>query len=142
MEILITLGLLVIVGSTVSFLSINTFRGDSFRSEIDAIGTALQNARANSLNNLNQKRHGVAFNPGGARGYVIYEGVDYANRDTTKDINIESTYDVTFDVSAPTEVAFDQLSGNANYSGDIKILDPNRGLTLLISINHEGKISW
>lgn len=141
-EILITLGLITIIGTLVSFVSINTFRGNAFRSEVSVIGTALQTARANSFNNINQKKHGVAFNQPGVTGYVIFEGNDYVTRDSMKDINLESSYEVDFDITSPTEITFDQLSGNANYSGEIKIIDPTRGMSVVISINHEGKISW
>ncbi len=141
-EVLITLGILAIVGTTFSIIDINNFRGDSFRSEVSTIGTALQTARANSFNNINQKKHGVAFNPSGINGYVIFEGNSYADRDTTKDVVINPTYTVVFAVSAPTEITFDQLSGNANYNGNIVLTDPQRGVTAIIQTNNEGKISW
>jgi prepilin-type N-terminal cleavage/methylation domain-containing protein len=79
-EVLITLGLIAIVAVIVSVVDINNFRGDSFRTEVSTIGTALQTARANSFNNINQKKHGVAFNPPGVTGYVIFEGDNYTNR--------------------------------------------------------------
>ncbi len=142
MEVLITLGLIAIVAIVVSVVDINNFRGDSFRSEVATIGTALQTARANSFNNINQKKHGVAFNPGGFNGYVIFEGGTYATRDTTQDIFIASSYALSFSPSSPTEVTFDQLSGNANYNGDITLTDPQRGVSTVININNEGKIAW
>lgn len=142
MEVLITLGLIAIVAIVVSVLDINNFRGDSFRSEVSTIGTSLQTARANSFNNINQKKHGVAFNPGGFSGYVIFEGNTYSTRDASKDILLPASYIVTFSPASPTEVVFEQLNGNANYNGDITLTDPQRGLSLVININNEGKIAW
>lgn len=142
MEVLITLGLIAIVAVVVSVVDINNFRGDSFRSEVSTIGTALQTARANSFNNINQKRHGVAFNPAGVSGYVIFEGNTYATRDTTQDILIASSYIVNFSPASPTEVVFDQLKGDANFNGDITLTDPQRGVSAVININNEGKIAW
>jgi prepilin-type N-terminal cleavage/methylation domain-containing protein len=141
-EVLITLGLIAIVAVVVSVVDINNFRGDSFRSEVSSIGTALQTARANSFNNINQKKHGVAFNPPGVTGYVIFEGDNYTNRDTTKDVVLSPSYVVNFSVTSPTEVVFSQLSGDANYNGDITLIDPQRGLDAVININNEGKIEW
>lgn len=141
-EVLITIGIISLVALTVGILDTNNFRGESFRSEINIIGTALQTARANSMNNINQKKHGVAFHPNGQNIYKIFEGDDFSTRDTTKDIDISSTYKVTFDPSSPTEITFDQLSGNANYDGDISVVDSNRNFNLKININHEGKIAW
>lgn len=141
-EVLITIGIIAIVAFTVGILDTNSFRGESFRSEINIIGTALQTARANSMNNINQKKHGVAFHPNGQNKYVIYEGDDYTSRDANKDIDIASSYTVTFDITSPTEISFEQLRGDANFDGDISITDPNRNFNLKININHEGKIAW
>ncbi len=141
MEMLLVIGLIGMVGAMTIFIDINSYRGSAFRAEMDSLGTALQSARANSFNNINQKRHGVAIQPGGYDGYVIFEGDSYATRDTAKDLPIKSSYEITFGVN-PTEIAFDQLSGNANYSGDITVTDPQRGMSLTININNEGKIAW
>jgi prepilin-type N-terminal cleavage/methylation domain-containing protein len=142
LEILITVGLVTIVGSVASFIEINSFRGDAFRSEVSTIGTALQTARANSFNNINQKIHGVAFNPGGSKTYVIFEGNTFATRDTSKDVVLKSSYDLEFSPLSPTEVTFSQLSGDASYNGDITLLDTTRGMSAEININYEGKIAW
>lgn len=141
-EVLITLGLIAIVAVIVSVVDINNFRGDSFRTEVSTIGTALQTARANSFNNINQKKHGVAFNPAGINGYVIFEGDTYASRDVTKDVVLSPSYSISFSPSSPSEVVFSQLSGDANYNGDITLTDTQRGVSSKININNEGKIEW
>lgn len=141
MEMLLVIGLIGMIGSMSIFLDINSYRGDAFRSEIDSLGTTLQNARANSFNNINEKRHGVAIHPGGYNGYIIFEGNSFATADHAKDLDIKASYNITFG-AAPTEIVFDQLSGDANYDGDITITDPQRGMTGVININHEGRIAW
>ena len=141
-EMLIVIGLVGVIATMSLFIDINSFRGDAFRSEVNNLGIALQTARADALNNIDEKSHGVAINPSGYSGYVIFEGNDYSTRDVSKDENMESSYKVTFGLTSPTEVVFEQLSGDANYDGDITIIDPNRNMQALISINHEGKISW
>jgi prepilin-type N-terminal cleavage/methylation domain-containing protein len=142
MEMLIVIGLVAVVASMSLFIDINSYRGDAFRSEVNNLGIALQTARADVLNNIDQEKHGVAINPAGYDGYVVFEGDTYTTRDITKDEETKASYDVTFGSMSPTEIVFEQLSGNANYDGDITIVDPNRNMTALISINHEGKISW
>ena len=142
MEMLVVIGLVAVVATMSLFIDINSFRGDAFRSEVNNLGIALQTARADALNNIDEKSHGVAIDPSGYNGYVIFEGNDYSTRDITKDENMESSYKVTFGISSPTEIVFEQLSGDANYDGDITIIDSNRNMQAGISINHEGKISW
>lgn len=141
-EVLITLGLITVVAIVVSAVDINNFRGDSFQSEVSTIGTSLQTARANAFNNINQKKHGVAFNPSGFNGYVIFEGSTYETRNVTQDIFIATSYIVNFSPESPNEVVFDQLSGNANYNGDITLIDLQRDVSTVININNEGKIAW
>jgi prepilin-type N-terminal cleavage/methylation domain-containing protein len=142
MEMLVVIGIIGLVGSLALFLDFNSFRGNAFRSEINTLVISLQTARADALNNIHQKKHGVAIFPGGYDGYVVFEGDSYALRDTSRDENINISYNISFDSSAPGEIVFDQLSGNSNYDGDIVVKDTPRNFTAKISINHEGKISW
>jgi prepilin-type N-terminal cleavage/methylation domain-containing protein len=141
-EMMIVIGLIGMIASMSMFIDINSYRGDAFRSEISNLGIALQTARADALNNINQKKHGVAIYPSGFDGYVIFEGNSYATRDPARDETIKSNYRITFAPASPTEIVFDQLSGNASYDGDINLIDSERSMTAIISINHEGKISW
>ncbi len=141
MEILVVLGLVGMIGALSLFTDLNNYRGNAFREEVNILGTALQTARADALNNIDQNRHGVAIHPGGYDGYIIFEGDNYATRITSLDVNIKSSYGIT-PPALPTEIVFDQLSGDANYDGDIVLTDPERNMNATISINHEGKISW
>ncbi len=141
MEMLVVIGLVGVIATMSLFIDINSFRGDAFRSEVNNLGLALQTARADALNNIDQEQHGVAINPAGYEGYVIFEGNSYDERDSSKDEDTKSSYEVTFSPTSPTEITFEQLSGDAEDT-DITMIDPNRNITAVISINHEGKISW
>lgn len=147
-ETLIVIGVISILAMMSLFMNLNNYRGDSFRSEVSSLGMTLQTARANALNNINQKPHGVAIHPGGYDGYIIFEGSSYAVADHTRDISIKASYNITLAPSSPAEIIFKQLSGNAlnsggvDYDGEITFVDPQRNMTAIISINHEGKISW
>jgi prepilin-type N-terminal cleavage/methylation domain-containing protein len=141
-ELLVVIGIITVLAGLVSFVDLNNYRGDAFRAEVAALGSALQTARADALNNIDQNKHGVAIHPGGYNGYVLYEGDSYALRIPALDQKVSASYGVTLSPSSPTEVVFDQLSGDASYDGDITFVDPNRSITAAITINHEGRISW
>lgn len=141
-EMIIVMGILSLLAAMTLFMEINNYRGDAFRSEVNSLGIGLQTARADALNNINQKQHGVAVHPGGYDGYIIFEGGSYATADHSLDQSTKASYGVSFAPTSPGEIIFDQLSGDANYDGDITLIDPERNMTAVISINHEGKISW
>ncbi len=141
-EILVVIGIAGVLGSLLLFVDFNSYRGDAFRAEVSALGSSLQTARADALNNINEEKHGVAIHPAGYDGYVVFEGASYATRNGSRDVPIKAAYGVTISMSSPTEIVFDQLSGNANYDGDITLTDPNRAMDAVLSVNHEGKISW
>lgn len=143
MEVLIVMGIVGIFMAASLFMDMSSYRGDAFRSEEDSLATSLQTARADALNNINQQKHGVAIHPGGYDGYVIFEGETYATRDVSHDEDIKASYNVTFSPATPSEVVFEQLSGNIiSGAGDITLMDSSRNMTATISTNYEGKISW
>jgi prepilin-type N-terminal cleavage/methylation domain-containing protein len=141
-EVIIVIGIISILGGLSLFIDLNSYRGDAFRAERAALVTALQTARADALNNINENRHGVAIHPSGYNGYIIFEGDSYASSTHLLDEKMESSYSVDISSTSPSEIVFDQLSGNANYDGNIVLIDPARQSSTTISINHEGKISW
>lgn len=141
-EVLIVLAIVsTIIGATL-FFDIGTYRGSAFRAERGALMVALQAARADALNNINQSGHGVAIHPDGYDGYVIFEGDTYVDSDPATRKEIPASYPVTLDVSSPDEIVFSQLSGNANMNGTIILIDTLRNATTGIAINYEGRIGW
>lgn len=141
-EILVVIGIVSAFASLSLLVDFNSYRGDAFRAEVSSLGGALQTARANALNNINEEKHGVAIHPDGYDGYVIFQGTSYATRNTSLDAQIKASYGVTISPTSPMEIVFDQLSGTTNYDGDIMLIDPNRAMNAALSINHEGRISW
>lgn len=141
-ELLVVIGIVGILSTASLFVDLNSFRGDAFRAEVNSLGVALQTARADALNNINEEKHGVAIHPAGCTGYVIFEGNSSTTANHALDNCIEASYRATISAGSPTEVVFDQLSGNASFDGDITLIDSNRSMTAVLSINHEGRISW
>jgi prepilin-type N-terminal cleavage/methylation domain-containing protein len=139
LEMLVVIGIITMLGGVLSFVDMNNYRGDAFRAERNALVTMLQTARADALNNVNQKPHGVAIHPAGYDGYVIFEGASYAS--STVRAEVAANYGVNIALGSPAEIIFEQLSGNANYgNAGIILVDPKRQATTTIFINHEGAI--
>lgn len=141
-ETLVVVAIMALFASLPLFADVSSFRGDAFRAEVNSLGRALQSARADALNNINQEKHGVAIRPDGYDGYVVFEGDTYAGRNGARDVRLETSYDIVIAPGSPTEIVFDQLSGSTNYDGNITLSDPNRAVSAVISINHEGRINW
>ena len=68
-EMVTVIGIFAILGGSLLFIDMNSFRGDSFRAERDSLITSLQTARAESLNNVNQSKHGVFIE---SSGYTFF----------------------------------------------------------------------
>ena len=142
-EMLVVIGIIVMFIGVSLFIDMNNFRGNAFRGERAILVTLLQTARADSLNNIDQEPHGIALFPSDhPNSYVLFEGSNYTASDPSLREPTDAQYPVTFTPASPSEVVFSQLSGNANYDGDIVMNDTERGLSATISINREGRISW
>ncbi len=141
-EVIVVLAIItMIIGATLIF-DINSFRGEAFRGERNNLVVALQTARADALNNVNQSKHGVKINPSGFSGYVIFEGNSFGSSTPSLREEIATSYPVTISSSSPDEIIFTQLSGDANFDGEVVLIDEERNATTSIVINHEGKIGW
>ena len=141
-EVLVVIGLLTVIFGSSLFFDVNTFRGDAFRAERANLVTALETARADALNNINQSKHGVAINPSGTAGYVIFEGENYATSRLITRVTIPAAYKISLASTSPSEVVFSQLSGDTGWSGELILVDNERQATTSIVINYEGKIGW
>ncbi len=145
-ELLIVISIITILGGMTLFFDVNAYRGDAFRAERTILTIALQTARADALNNMHQKKHGVKINPTGYAGYVIFEGDSFAVSDVSTRTYIPSSYQVIVGAGSVNEIVFSQLSGDALCGGsstcdtNIVLVDPERNASTTIAINHEGKI--
>ena len=127
---------MIFVGAS-TFIDLNAYRGNALRAERGRLVSLLQTARANALNNVDQSPHGVALS---SEWYTLFEGSLGANPDA--EVFVPTQYAISLGAGTPAQVVFTQLSGDADYDGDITITDPVRGISFPISINHEGRISW
>lgn len=149
-EILIVIGLLAIIGGFSAVVSLDNYRMSAFRDERKTLITALQRARAMSLNNINQEPHGVAVLPSDQPNfYVVFEGDSYGGYDPSTDELIPSVYPVEKGVGSLEVVTFAQLSGETECDGApcdgttaIRLSDPARSASVDIVVNREGQIDW
>lgn len=139
-EVLVVLALLGTVLGATLFFTTSTYQRTAFLSERDSLISVLQNARGKALNNVNQRKHGVAIFPVSYTGYVLFEGDTFLSSDISSRTYTPSAYHITFDDLKPAEIIFDQLSGNASYDGQITLIDGNRLATTSIFVNYEGAI--
>src|ERR1044072_4262622 len=73
-EILITIGLIGLIAALGLFISLNFYKNYSFRSERNVIVSILQKARSQSMDNIDEQRHGVHFFiNGGKLTYLLFE---------------------------------------------------------------------
>ncbi len=149
-EVLIVIGLLAIIGGFSAVATLDNYRMSAFRDERKTLVTALQKARAEALNNIDQKAHGVAVLPSDhPSDYVIFEGDDYATADHDKDQLIPSSYSVELEAGSVQEVKFAQLSAVASCDGvvcdgvaGITLHDPVRDTSVAVTVNREGRVDW
>lgn len=145
-EILIVIGIISIISLFVLWIGPDSYRGYLFRNERDTIVSILQKARSQAVSNIcmgsgctNGKPHGVHF---GANKYIVFQGSDYATRDSAQDEEISSNYNLDLSGSTITDVVFAELSGDVSLPGDIKLSDYINGQTSDININSQGRIAW
>ncbi len=146
-EIIIAIAILALIASLGLFISMDFFREYSFRSEENTIVSILQKARSQSMDNIDQMRHGVHFQSG---KYVMFECSSTCTAypgSSSSDLVINSSYGST--ISAPVlpfDVIFDQLSGDCITSNcsaaTLTITANDKGKTHDIKINSEGRIDW
>lgn len=141
-EVTIVVAILALIGSTSVFFTAAHLKQASLESQRRLLVTALQTARSNAMNNIQESPHGVAIYPSGIKGYVLFVGQNYSGRQVKHDTAFIETYPVTISTSSPAEIIFSQLSGDANYEGKVILNNTNQNSSTSVTINHEGKIGW
>lgn len=154
-EVLIAMVILTVIVGFGLFISFDFYKSYSFRAEKNIIVSVLQKARSQSLNNINQTRHGVRFENNSGLKYIIFEcpgakpQCKSRKEDFATDIAIDSSWGIF--ISSPTlpfNVVFDQLNGSCvtSFNFDCSPINPitvsDGTKSYYISINSEGRIDW
>ena len=141
-EILIVAGLLACIALLPLFADLSTYRGAGFRAERATIVTLLEAARADAINGIGGEPHGLALFPAdNPHSYVLFAGADYTAEPATHEV-FPADYPLAIAQGSPAAVIFAPLTGDADYTGILELIDPERGLTAEIDTNQEGMISW
>ena len=145
-EIIVVMALITIIAALTMATSMDAFRGYSYRNERDTVVNSLQRARSQSISNMclgtctTGMPHGIHFEAG---KYTIFQGTDWASRNTLIDEVIQTNPAIT--TTGPTDVIFAELSGNitVNPVGSLNIVVKDAtGHTSTITLNNEGQIKW
>ncbi|MDD5068285.1 MAG: type II secretion system protein [Candidatus Pacebacteria bacterium] len=148
-EILVVMAIFTLLSGLGLFMTFDSYRGASSRSERDTVVSLLERARSQAMNNVcfgascvGGKRHGISIQ---SNQYVIFEGGNYASRDSEVD---QITPANPTAIITPIDVVFDQLTGKlypqlspATTELIITIKQADRPDSI-ISINNEGTINW
>ena len=142
-EVLVVIGILAVIATLGLFVSMDFFRSRSSHSEQETIVSLLQNARSQSMNNINQARHGVHFDvTASPLEYTLFEcgsGCS-AYAGGTSYLNIKASYGVKITTPASSfDIIFNQLRGDTSAQATT-INDGVRDYT--VSVNSEGRIDW
>ncbi len=141
-EMLVVMSIFILVSGLALFVSLETFRGSVFRSDRTLIVSALQRARAQSMNNkcfgegcTDGKPHGVKVLPN--KTIIIFQGATYATRDSDVDavfvLNIATS-------TGSDEFVFSRLAGSST-GGTIALID-QLGHASVATVGPEGNIIW
>lgn len=152
-EILIVMVIMAIIVSLGLIVSIDFYKSYSFRSERNIIASILQKARSQSLNNINQTRHGVHFEDSSGLKYILFECPAITPNCASYDpiypqIEMASSWGSSIS-NLPIDVIFNQIDGNlvdsncsSNPSTVKDITVTYESTSYNISINCEGRINW
>ena len=138
LELIVTVAIFSILITLGFFMSFETFRGASHRSEVDVIVSLFQKARSRAMNNIEQSTWGVCYI---APNYVLLKGLvacDVAYVVDTVKANEVVAAASDFNTMFPV-VIFLQLSGSTD---ETTVEVKQNARTSTISINEAGTIIW
>ena len=150
-EIMMVMAFVAIIGGFTLIVSLDSYREYNFHSDRDLLVSALQRARSQAEGNVclgasctDGLPHGVSIHPADhPTDYVIFQTIDanpdYAHRDATQDVLIETNPATVF-TPGSAEFVFGSLSGNPTTPGTITLSAAGHSST--VTIGQEGQITW
>ena len=144
-EVLVVTGIFTILAALGLFMSLDTYRGVSFRSERDVIVSILERVRSQAINNVYEKAHGVCYDDTNHQ-YVMFRGNTYSSGASTN-ITVPASSAVQIPdfplCRSASWVIFDQLTGKLNPpTNGLAITVTQNSRISTIAINNEGRINW
>lgn len=134
-ELVVVMGILAAIMSLGLLMSMDVYRGFSYRNERDVVVSMLQKARSRSMNNINQTPWGVCYV---APHYIVFKGTVCTPGSASNETLPASPSAAIAGLYLPG-VVFTQLSGTT--TATTTSITQN-GKTSAVSINYEGTIIW
>jgi prepilin-type N-terminal cleavage/methylation domain-containing protein len=134
-EIVVVMAIFALLIGLGLFVSMDAYRGYSFRSERDVVVSELQKARSRAMANVYQTTWGLCYI---APNYIVFRGTTCAAGIATNEVLLASQ-SVTIAGLTPPGIVFTQVSGTAA-AAIITVTQNAR--TSSININNEGTINW
>jgi Tfp pilus assembly protein FimT len=154
LELLVVMSLLIIVGGFSLIVSMDSFRGYTFRNGRDLLVATLERARAESVNNIclgagctGGKPHGVyiAASGGYVTQFVIYQGTSYATANHALDnpVTLDSVAHAIA-MSGTQDFSFSQLAATSTGGSAALYVGTAAApiATSTITVSSEGRIAW
>lgn len=139
-ELLVVMTLLIFIAGFAMLMTMDSYRGYSYRTELNTAVSVLQKARSQAINNINQQPHGVHIDTVNNQ-YVIFQGLPYSATAPTNVYIPFVTSNTNLQHIGLSEVSFSQLTGYAAVTGgNLTLKDATH--SEVISLNNEGQISW
>jgi len=145
--------ILIFIAGFALFVSMDSYRGFSFRSERDTIISVLQKARSQAISNVclgsgctDGKSHGVHIDMVNKQ-YIIFQGANFIAGDATNQVIPENDKSISFSPNPPPDIIFNQLTADAQDQTAMSCTPANCSITLIqgtnnttVQINAEGQI--
>jgi prepilin-type N-terminal cleavage/methylation domain-containing protein len=138
-EVLVVIAILSTMLGFVSISAVDEYRLRARLQEQALLTTALILARSRAMDNYAEAPAGVAINPPGYRGYVVFSGPVYGEDIIDQRVFFPAVYDVALASSSPSKLVFTALTGTTSRVS-IVLIDPHTRRSSTTTINHEGYI--
>jgi prepilin-type N-terminal cleavage/methylation domain-containing protein len=141
LEVLIVLMMLSVIACATLFFSMSFYSHNLILAERSQFISLLQTVRAQSMQNIDNKPHGIAIDVSEGNKYILFSGSTLTTSDPESQIPILYDTRFRFSTDTPDEIVFSQLSGESNYEGEILMIDSFRPQSIAtITINYGGAI--
>lgn len=139
-EVLIVMFMVAVIASATLIFSYTFYQRQLLTAEKSSLILLLQSARANAMQNVGEQDHGVAIDPQGYKGYVVFRGHSFDDSDETLRIYVPRGNNFSFSSNSPETIVYKQLSGDSNVNTKFELISDQSGASTTVTINYEGAI--
>jgi prepilin-type N-terminal cleavage/methylation domain-containing protein len=133
-EMLIVLGIFSVMAAAVAPFTYDNYESTLFLSEKSSLVSLLQQARQQSIDNIDGMPHGVHFDNDEV---TVFEGGTYASSSSQSG---EVDLSKTVTLAGGVDVVFEQLSGQSSVSMSLQLIDGRRSASIIVEAS--GRIDY